>query len=624
MEPEQLPKSHPPRFEISPEERPNPVKQSTLPIPNGSVDVDPDGRRRSYDDGVRPLNVLFGRKGDPTQEPPDVPVKSPPVSDGLAVATSRREKRRSINPAASLSDFNSLTGTSPVATVLSPRSASYNGAVLTDRTSTPPTLGGRESPYAVPSPLREHFGPRSPSSSRPTSHSSSHLSQASHRSSSTSLPYSDEHWQNQSQPSSPSHNADDQTQDQTIVVKSLPSVVTVGAVPPPKTRFNGRPLPNTGGPAGDKDRLSASSKDIEALRNQRSFDDRRHPASRPDSGSLSLHSDTRSRSVSPAYRADVPSNVESETDTDIESEHDERSQFRNSVPPAPPPKEEKDLPPRTKDSPPTAADDFDPDASLLSYGSGSEESSPVAHTAQSTFIAPALPPIRISLNTADFTDLFNSVGGFPSGKPQAQLPRILEGNFNGSFTPPPTAALEDNGTPRSNITIIPEKHDITITETEHGQGDDQGAERDELHPKSAPVPPKSAKAPEVFSRPLASNASDSSRAPRLPTSSANSEHSTITETNGSIGTLKEQPKSTARITLTEPGSNVATALRNDNTDLVTLRLQEAVVDARERGAQQLKMDRGFVEAILSTMESRRGEYQQLKSKFDGVKVGHKI
>jgi hypothetical protein len=54
--------------------------------------------------------------------------------------------------------------------------------------------------------------------------------------------------------------------------------------------------------------------------------------------------------------------------------------------------------------------------------------------------------------------------------------------------------------------------------------------------------------------------------------------------------------------------------------MVTLRLQEALADARERGAQQLKLDRGFVEAILGAMESRDLENLSLKAKFDGAKV----
>lgn len=76
------------------------------------------------------------------------------------------------------------------------------------------------------------------------------------------------------------------------------------------------------------------------------------------------------------------------------------------------------------------------------------------------------------------------------------------------------------------------------------------------------------------------------------------------------------------VTVTTPGSNVARSLRQDPPDLVLLRLQEALSDAQERGAQQLKLDRGFVEAIVKAMESRKTDLTTLRGKFDGVKVSH--
>jgi len=45
-----------------------------------------------------------------------------------------------------------------------------------------------------------------------------------------------------------------------------------------------------------------------------------------------------------------------------------------------------------------------------------EDASPVEQTSHSTYIAPALPPIRFSMNNADFSELLSSVGGLPSLK----------------------------------------------------------------------------------------------------------------------------------------------------------------------------------------------------------------
>ena len=57
-------------------------------------------------------------------------------------------------------------------------------------------------------------------------------------------------------------------------------------------------------------------------------------------------------------------------------------------------------------------------------------------------------------------------------------------------------------------------------------------------------------------------------------------------------------------------------------NLVYTRLAQALADAKERGAQQLKLERTFVEAILNTMESEQKELSEMKSKFDGVKASN--
>ncbi len=79
-------------------------------------------------------------------------------------------------------------------------------------------------------------------------------------------------------------------------------------------------------------------------------------------------------------------------------------------------------------------------------------------------------------------------------------------------------------------------------------------------------------------------------------------------------------QSSGRIALTTPGANLSSVTRPDDSDFVLLRLQEAMADAKERGAQQLKLDRAFVEAIIKAMDVRRANFFDLKGKFDGVKV----
>jgi len=50
-----------------------------------------------------------------------------------------------------------------------------------------------------------------------------------------------------------------------------------------------------------------------------------------------------------------------------------------------------------------------------------------------------------------------------------------------------------------------------------------------------------------------------------------------------------------------------------------LALQEAIADTKERGAQQLKFDLAFVEVILTMLESRKTQFNELKNRFDGIK-----
>ncbi|KAF9461310.1 hypothetical protein BDZ94DRAFT_1264138 [Collybia nuda] len=597
----QKPKPLPPKYDVSVEQdRPDPVKQNTLPIPHGSVVSDPDGRRRSYDDGVRPLNVLFGRNGDSArqEEFSSTAITSP---EGLTVSTSRRDKRRSINPALSLSDF-SLLGASP-ASPISPRSTSFQHQ-LDHRIPTPPTPGGRESPQAL-SPLPDHFLGHSPPS-RPTSHNSTFPSRSSVHSQRVSASLSDSQTLDISRTSSPSGYTEEQSQDQTIVVNRSPlSTVTLESVPPAKQRGkNGhdvQTLPTNDAPRNsDQSYASLSSKDVDILRSTRSFDDRR-PKSRPGSDNPAQYPLSRSRSISPAYRVDVPQNIESETDTEAEGDNSQRAQARESLPPAPPPKEEKDILVGLKESALVIGEVVTDVSIMLSPDSGSDdmsESSPVERMQRSTFIAPALPPIRFSM-PADFSGLFN-VESVSSFKPLDQLAKISEDRPQTSPTQLPIAALEHNLTPtRTTIIVSTESpHDERSKTYDFSINDDD---------QSASGSPS-----ESFYQESSSKSSNSN--PDL-------DNQTVLQVNGPVGTLQGTMNPTS-ITLTEPGATSTVTLRHD-TDIVSLRLHEVITDARERGAQQVKLDMDFIEAILATLETRKVENQRLKNKFDGIKRASK-
>ncbi|KAJ7209503.1 signal transducer, partial [Mycena pura] len=489
-------------------QRSNPVKKNTLPLPSLSPSEGfSQSRRRSFDDGVRPLNALFPRED-----------LAPPK-------TSRQDKRRSINPGLML---NSISSSGPSSPVLSSLPATNS------RPSTP------RDPSRTPSPRPEHH-PRP--SSRPDSASSS--------------PYVS----SSSTPQTPSDR--DFSQDQTVVMSpnSRPDVI-LDSVPQKK------PSRSASRSKAD-DRLSAT------------FEGRRSSDERPPSHSGRLSSggprpSSQSRSDTPSSRrADVPHSIESGTDTDPEGDALEST---GSSPPPPPPKELKSS---TAQPPPQLVPPFNDDAdasatSQLDSSDDMSESSPVERTSHSTYIAPALPPIRFSMTTADFSDLFKSVDGQKQTMKQlADISEDLDGQV--PMTPPPTAASVYS----TGSTVTPTS-DATFT-----------AE------------------------------SQSSRAASEEGSSATDDNS-VAESTRLRSSSESQSQPTARITVTRAESAKATlSSKNDQASMVILRLQDALADARERGAQQLKLDRAFVEAILGAVESRDAELSNLKGKFDGVKRASK-
>ena len=419
------------------------VKQNTLPLPPTYVDMD-NGRRRSYDDGVRPLNILFGRKSETTQQLPDTPLTAPVISEGLTVASSRRIKRHSINSGLSPSDTNATASTP----TLSPTPS--RPSRLVRQSSTSPTPTG--------SPLHEYLDPQSPSS-RPASRSGSGLTHPSPQLSSALL-HAEVERQESPRSSTPSIHLNES--DQTIIVKpSSPSTVILDSAPLPKARARVRPFdePNADEfKSRNSSSLNSDLNEVDVVHSPRSYGYQQPRYSHSDPARLSDSSLNSSRSISPAHRVDVPQNVESETDTEAENDNDaQRSQIRESEPPIPPPKEDHLI--ENSDA------DLDMSLSQLDNGPDDTESSPVQQVSHSTFIAPALPPIRFSLNTADFSELFNSVGGLPSIKSMDHLAKLSE-EIHGKCSPPPTATFEANLTSTSNTTVISIVDDISRDDSE--------------------------------------------------------------------------------------------------------------------------------------------------------------
>jgi hypothetical protein len=143
------------------------------------------------------------------------------------------------------------------------------------------------------------------------------------------------------------------------------------------------------------------------------------------------------------------------------------SDRRHSLPPAPPPKGNDRL---DVQSP---AFSEDPDASGISQQDALDdmsESSPVERTSHATFIAPALPPIRFSLNTADFAELLNSVQG-----PLDEMATLLQEPDRPS-TPPKTSSTE------AKLTV-----DSSQPTTANEEGKQPHLSQDSPEPEKRPV-----------------------------------------------------------------------------------------------------------------------------------------
>lgn len=497
----------------------NPVKQSTLPIPQTSSEVDPR-RRSSYDDGVRPLNILF-KQSPPSNSnlAPERSISHSSSSDTLTV-TSRRDKRRSINPGLTLSPFPDTTIPS---STLSPRSESFSDQQTIGHSPTSPRSNTFDIALRKESiDLRRH--------DRPNSHSSSIHS-------SRSLSTSNEEGYNPRSPSPSIHTSDyDQNPDDTIVIKS-----------PTDVHFEAS-TPNPGGPQGDRISASLSPSDVNGSRYQR------HTSYTPSVGVDKRHSASGSRSPSPAHRADVPHSVESGTDTEPEGEQISGSGY-DTLPPLPPPKDTSGL-----SAEQVGLTQADADGSYLDIDELTG-SSTVEHTSHATYIAPALPPIRFSMNTADFSELLSSVGGLPPLRSLDNLARLTKKPTSIlPSTPPPSAALT------SATTLTPSNVNT-------------GFPRD-----SAP-----------------NNMDDVLQAPSIRESSP-SEYDTPTTDSATLQT------------------STGLMARQSSTDQIFQRLRETLEDAKSREIQQLKLERVFVEAIVEALESRGAEHAQMKARFDGMKV----
>ena len=534
-------------------------------------------RRKSYDDGVRPLNFLFGKK-PASQEAKNTPDQS--QNTGLIVpngSTSRSERRRSINPGLA------------VATSIPPEML---------RSRTLPIQSADSS--AAPSPSKPIFD----MSSRRASNNSSLRDSAS-----ISTVY-------HSPSSSPTPFETGRTTPESVRARTVscdPHCYGPQSAPPPARP--GTPLRNAVLPTGERDPVRSDSlgnvsSSLDGLSN-RPVNGRLSPVApsarqpaRLDGVNSSLSSPLSwndrpgmATPASPSHVADVPHSIESGTDTEAEGDFERKpdSEHPTSPPPAPLHKESKPRP-RPSDLKLEKLE-ADPDVSTVSQFDGSDESSPVERTSVATFIAPALPPIRFSMSGSDFSDFLKSVGGVPPLKSLDEISEVAKDSSKRSLASTTAAnsnSLSRNHKPSAQLPN-PESsmHPVASTSKEASEAKDT-------------VP--------NMTREFPSRGHAGSESPS-PTLACGQDRKRL-DSNASLNIMP----STMRITLTSPESTTPTPVLGESYELVVKRLQEALADANEKGFQHVRFERAFMETMLLVMEQKRMDCSELRARYDGTKV----
>ncbi len=255
-----------------------------------------------------------------------------------------------------------------------------------------------------------------------------------------------------------------------------------------------------------------------------------------------------SRSPSPAHHADVPKGVDSDTDA-------ETSDTTHVLAPAPPPKDEKHSKALHAYTPSEMS--LDPDMTTGDLSEYVVDGSPVERTSHSTFIAPALPPIRFSMNNADFSELLDSVNGLPVLKsPDNQTKKSKESQGNVPSTPPPTAV-----------------------------------------PMSIPKPPSG------------------ERLSAMSTGMEEQVNPTMTLTP-----VQDDATDSTVVIDQSPEVNKVQTAKQSELDNILRRLRESINSAKDRGASQVQVDINFADTVIELLESRDTAFFQLKTKLDGMNV----
>lgn len=462
-----------------------------------------EARRRSYDDGAQPLQTFFAQKSG---DPPLGPNARPSTSEGLAI-TPRSEKRRSINAGLILP-----TGTDNA--MLSPISITFSGHTSFH----PSTPSGQASPRSE----TQSFGRQglAPGPTVQGNSTDSYHSLAATEGISRSESF---------------YIATEDNEDQTINLKLLLN----------------------------RSREPSRSPSPAISRQNDNVDSRSHPLNGNRMSNRSIEgrgSFVSSRSTSPHHQVDVPHGIEDGSDSEALGDGGPMLDEHHPLPPAPTGDNDN-----SNTHSPVLSEDLD--ASIPSQHEASDdlsESSPVERTSRATFIAPALPPIRFSLNTADFAELLSSV----------------QGNKLKSLDQMVTLLREPDGPSTPKASRESSEKDLTAVIPQATTAD----EPKQIH----------------LQKSLLESLPEERQALSIPPE---------------INDVEGEPSQSV------DGLHVSELGPSEN--WLISQLHGIVQGSREQGVKQIQLDVDFVENVVVTLESRKTVCDDLKEKFDGMKRSSK-
>ncbi|KAH9007968.1 hypothetical protein EDB83DRAFT_2236080 [Lactarius deliciosus] len=564
-------------------------------------------RRKSYDDGTRPLNILF--KND-----------APPNLNQSLRLSDRASKRNSINPATTFNYEAMAAEYQPTSALDSPLSnvpLTSDTGLATIRTDTRPLPSNEQAavePSSQPTRKARADALVAPSATDSRSRSRTESSPKLTTSVDSVRPPLRQNMMLERIPPR-THSLNTTNQDLQAISRRLPPVASGRASSDEKDKFK-----------------HGSSLSIDVEKSRAGY------GKRPLSPAH--------KATSPAHKVDVPRGIESGTDTS-DGEREPGADEQN-IQPLPPNRKETKSRPRPMqldlDVKRTASQDESGDTSFLSSAGGDadseEESSPVERVSRSTFIAPAHPPIRVSISANGFQELLSLVD--PRNRSSLQsIEELVKLNQDAaarldSSRSSPSLNLDSNvaqsegrrsnspagpTTPTTLGSLIADSASVTtISPSSHSHGDNFIVTGQHEGPNGvvSDSPPRQPVVQDAL--PTSSNGHPSDVFPeqlasgdqRVRLDSTAFRHA---DTNGL--------KNGAHITITAPDSSVLRLAKSDPSYTMTKRLRETLQEAARRSTTQITLDQEFVQAIIVTIEQRRDEHAQMKGKLDHIKRASK-